>query len=99
MLSQSCLHTASETFVRRKKNWIRFNCLRFASVTSILIGKDDEKKKKTEQRIRKFQSLCAMVFTRNLVGAKLCRTVALQDQSLRKGKRDHQPSSCRVTIL
>ncbi len=35
----------------------------FASVTSILIGKDDEYEKKTENRIRKFQTQCAMALT------------------------------------
>ncbi len=44
-LCQSRLHTASETFVRHNfLDQVRFSAF-FASVASILIGKEDEKKK------------------------------------------------------
>ncbi len=44
-LCQSCLHTASETFVRHKKFGSGSIFCIFASVASILIGKDDEYEK------------------------------------------------------
>ncbi len=54
-LCQSHLHTASETFVRHKKNGPGLIFCVFTSVASILIGKDD----KCEKCIRKFQTQCA----------------------------------------
>ncbi len=42
MLRQSLLHTASKTFVRHKKFRPGLIFCVFASVASILIGKDDE---------------------------------------------------------
>ncbi len=49
-LCQSRLHSESENFVsHKKKNWIMFDFMLFLhSVTSILIGKDDEYKKPHE---------------------------------------------------
>ncbi len=37
-------NTASETFIRHKNIWIKFDFLHFASIASILIGKHDEYK-------------------------------------------------------
>ncbi len=56
-LCQSCLHTASETFVRQKKIGSGLIFCVFASVACILIGKNEEKRK------RKFRTQCVMTFT------------------------------------
>ncbi len=61
-LCQSRLHTASETFVRQKKIGSGSIFCVFASVACILIGKDEEYEK-TEKRMRKFRTQCAMAFT------------------------------------
>ncbi len=56
MLCHSSSHTASETFIRHKEigsGWIF--CV-FASLASILIGKDDEYEKKTEKRMQRFRT-------------------------------------------
>ncbi len=45
MLCQSCLHTASETFVRHKKFGSGLIFCVFSSVASVLIGKGDEYEK------------------------------------------------------
>ncbi len=45
MLCQSRLHTASETFVHHKKFGLGSIFYIFASVASVLIGKDDEYEK------------------------------------------------------
>ncbi len=60
MLCQSHLHTASETFVHHKKFRSGSIFCVFTSVASILIGKDDKYKKKTEKRMRNFRTQCAM---------------------------------------
>ncbi len=51
----------SETFVRQKKFGSGSIFCLFASVACILIGKDGEYEK-TEKRMRKFQTQCAMAF-------------------------------------
>ncbi len=56
-LCQSCLHTASETFVRQKKIGSGLIFCVFTSVACILIGKNEEK------RTQKFQTQCAMTIT------------------------------------
>ncbi len=61
MLCQSRLHTASETFVRQNKFGSGSIFCVFASVACILIGKDGEYEK-TEKRMRKFRTQCAMAF-------------------------------------
>ncbi len=61
-LCQSSLHTASETFVLQFFFGSGSIFCIFASVACILIGKDEEYEK-TEKRMRKFQTQCAMAFT------------------------------------
>ncbi len=63
-LWRSCLHVASETFVRQNFfGSVSIFCV-FASVAFILIGKDEEYEK-TAKRMRKFQTQSAMAFRLN----------------------------------
>ncbi len=62
MLCQSRLHTASETFVRQKKFGSGSIFCVFASVACILDRKG-WRIRKTEKRMRKFRTPCAMAFT------------------------------------
>ncbi len=66
MLCQSCLHTASETFVRQKKFGSGSIFCVFASVACILIGKDEEYEK-MEKRMRKFRTQCAMALSKKII--------------------------------
>ncbi len=63
-LWQSRLHTASETFVCHKKFGSASIVCVFASVAFILIWKDEEYGK-TEKRMRKFRTPCAMALRHN----------------------------------